>query len=156
MTSAPFDILPCSIRLLAYPSAHQVGLGEVDNFISAPIEDCFDHEQAKALDLVDCNGRRHGEFLPTDNCFNQSRPVMTKCLLDHRPDLIRCLRPKPKDTCSLGHLCEIWVPKIGSKFENTRGLHFQLNKGQRAVVEYDQLHRQLQLTKREQIAHEHG
>jgi hypothetical protein len=28
-----------------------------------PIENGFDHKQAKALDLVDGNRRRHGEFL---------------------------------------------------------------------------------------------
>src|ERR1019366_3533066 len=77
----PFSIsLHFSISPLAHPSAHQVGLGEVDDFIPPSVENGFDHEKAKALNLVDGNGRGHGEFLPAHNCFNQGRPVMTKCL----------------------------------------------------------------------------
>src|SRR5580704_11697095 len=45
-----------------------------DDFISASIENGFDHEQAKALDLVEHNSRRHGESLPTDYCFTRAGP----------------------------------------------------------------------------------
>jgi|ERR1017187_7333648 hypothetical protein len=62
-----------------------------------PIENSSDHEQAEALDLIDGNGRRHGEFLPAHDGFNQSRPVMTERLLDHRSDLIRRFGSEPKD-----------------------------------------------------------
>ena len=67
-----------------------------------PIENSSDHEQAEALDLIDGNGRRHGEFLPAHDGFNQSRPVMTERLLDHRSDLIRRFGSEPKDAGSVG------------------------------------------------------
>jgi hypothetical protein len=137
-------------------SAHKVGLGEVDDFGAAAIENSFDHEQAEALDLIDGNGWRHREFLPAHHGFNQGRPLMAERLPDHGFNLIRRFGAKPKNARGLGHLREIRVMQAGSKIEDAGRLHFQFDKGQRAVVKDDGLDRQLQLAKREQIAHEHG
>ena len=81
---------------------------------------------------------------------------MAERLPDHRFNLIRRFGPEPQDACGLGHLREIRVMQVGSKIEDAGGLHFQFDKGQGTVVEDDHLDRQLQLAKREQIAHEHG
>jgi len=44
---------------------------------------------------------------------------------------------------------------VGSKVNDACGLHSNSTKASELVVKYDDLDRQLQLLKREQIAHEH-
>ncbi len=56
------------------PSARGVGPGEVEDFPATPIENGFDHEQAKTLDLVDGNRRRQGEFPAAHGRFNKGGP----------------------------------------------------------------------------------
>src|SRR4030095_16087480 len=135
--------------------AEEIDLSQIDDFVAAPAENCFEHEQAEALHLLKGNRRRHGELLPTHDDFDQSRSVMLESLRDHGLYLIRCFGRQPKETRGLRHLCKIWVVQVCSKIEDTGCLHFQFDKGQRVVLEDNHLDRQLQLPKREQIAHEH-
>jgi hypothetical protein len=51
--------------------------GEVKDFAATPIENGFDHEQAKTLDLVDGNRRRHWKVPGGSRSLQQGRPVMT-------------------------------------------------------------------------------
>ena len=136
--------------------AAEIDLCEVDDFVAAAIEYGFDHEQAETLDLIDGNRRRHGEFLAADDGFNQGRPVMTKRLLDHGSNLVCRFSPKPEDARGVGDPGEIRIAQAGSKVEDAGRFHLQFDEGERAIAEDDQLDRQLQLTKREQIAHKHG
>src|SRR5262245_24879540 len=127
----------------------------MDDLVPTPADNWFEHEEAEALHLLKSNRRWHGELLPTHDGFDQSRSIMLESLRNHRSNLLRCFGPEPKETRGLRHLCEIWVVQVRSKIENAGGLHFQLNKSQRPVVEDNHLDRQLQLPKREQIAHKH-
>ena len=81
---------------------------------------------------------------------------MTKRLLNHGSNLVCRFSPKPEDARGLGNPCEIRVVQTGSKVDYAGRFHLQFDEGQRAIAEDHQLHRQLQLTKREQIAHQHG
>jgi len=86
-----------------------------------PSRTAFDHERLKPLiwSTVMVGGME--SFLSAHDGFNQNRPVMLECLLDHRPDLIRRFGPEPKNARSLGHLCEIGILQVCSKIEDTCG-----------------------------------
>jgi hypothetical protein len=62
--------------LVCWPSPQRAGfgLGEVDDFPATPIENGFDHEQAKTPDLVDGYRRTHGEFPAAHGRFNKGGP----------------------------------------------------------------------------------
>src|SRR4029453_4373335 len=79
---------------------------QIDDFVAAPAEHRFEHEEAEALHLLKGNRRRHGELLPTHDDFDQSRAVMLESLRDHGLYLIRCFGRQPKETRGLRHLCE--------------------------------------------------
>ena len=61
----------------------------------------------------------------------------------------------PRHAGGLGNLCEIGIVQIRGEFEDAGGLHFQLDESQGVVFEDDHLDRQLQLPKRQQLAHQH-
>src|SRR5260370_36912978 len=75
---------------------------------------------------------------------------------NHRRGLLRRFGCESKESRGLGHLCEIWVIQAGSKINDAGGLHFQLDKGQRVVLEDNQLDWYLQLPNCEQVASAHG
>ena len=135
--------------------AKEIDLGQIDDFVAAPAQNGLEHEQAEAGHLLEADRRRHGELLPVHDDFHQRGSVVREGLGDHRPNFLRRFCGQPQEPGSLGDLCEIGILQVGGEVEEAGRLHFQLDKRQGVVLEDDHLDRQLELPKREQIAHEH-
>src|SRR6266481_4221601 len=135
--------------------AKQVDLGEVDDFIAAPAENRFHHEQAEALRLFQSDRRGHREFLTRDEDLNHGRAVVLQCLRNHGLYLVRSSDRQSQYSGSFGDLREIWTLQVSSKLEETGGLLLQFHKGQCLVLEDDHLHRQVLLFQGNDIPHEH-
>src|SRR3981189_2084054 len=54
------------------------------------------------------------------------------------------------------HAAKVRVLELGAEVEKARGLLFDLDEAERAVVEHHDLYRQAELRKTEKIAHQHG
>src|SRR5208337_1258568 len=90
-------------------SAEQIDSREIDNFITAPIEDRFHHEKTEALCLLISDGWRHGKFLSRDRHLDQCRTVMFQGLRDHRLYVVRGFRFQSEQARSLRNLREVRV-----------------------------------------------
>jgi hypothetical protein len=113
----------------------KIDLCKIDNFIAVPAENRFEHEEAEAGYLLKADRRRHGEFLPVHEDFDQSGSVMLHSLGDHRSNLIRSFRRQSQETSCFGNLCEVRVIKVCCEIEDANCLHFQFHKGQRVILE---------------------
>src|SRR5260370_40354211 len=82
----PFAAFPASGAACL---AEEVDLSQIDDFVAAPAENCFEHEKAEAGHLLKADRRRHGEFLPVYRDFNQRGAVVLEGLRNHRSDLVR-------------------------------------------------------------------
>src|SRR6266498_5479273 len=49
----------------------EIDLCQIDDFVAAPTENRFEHEEAEAGHLLKTDRRRHGEFLPGYENFDQ-------------------------------------------------------------------------------------
>src|SRR5215470_1915430 len=137
------------------PLAPEVRPGEVDDLVAPAAEHRLEHEDAEASHLLEADRRWHGEFPSVHRHVDERGSVVREGLGDHRLNLLRPLRGEPQEPGSLGHLREIGVVEVRSEVEEPCRLHLQLHEGQGVVSEHDDLHRELQLPEREQIAHEH-
>src|ERR1700740_1053395 len=102
--------------------ADQIHLREIDNLVPIPVENCPESEKAEAFCLLESYGRRHRQFLPVYQDFEQGRTVALGSLLDHWRHLIWRFCRQSKKTGSFGQLREVRVPQIGSKIDNPRRL----------------------------------
>src|SRR5712664_4488517 len=125
--------------------AEQIDPGQIDDFVAASAENCFEHEEAESGHLLEGNRRRHRELLPADEDLDQGRSVMLESLSNHRSNLIRCLGGQPEQTCGFGHLRKIRVVKVGCEIKEAGCLHLQFDEGERVVSENNHFNRQLQL-----------
>src|SRR5580658_6784266 len=116
-------------------SAPEICIGEIDQFVAVPAENCLERKQAKTLCLFKRYSRRHREFVTTDRNFKQSGAVILQSCRYHRPDFIWRLSFQTQDTGGLGQFCKVWVLEIRSKINKACRLHFELNKGERIVLE---------------------
>jgi hypothetical protein len=64
------------VVVIAEFSAHKVGLGEVDYFVTAPAQYSANRVKAKSQGLVKTDGRRHRQFLPVHHHLNQGGPIV--------------------------------------------------------------------------------
>ena len=133
----------------------EIDLGKIDDFVAVPAENRFEHKEAETDRLIEADRQWHREFLPVDEDFDQSGPVMLECLCDHRSNLIRRFRSQPEEAGCLGHLCKIRIMQVCGKFQDAGRLHFQFDERQGIVLEDNNLDRQPHLPERQQIAHEH-
>jgi hypothetical protein len=51
---------------LCPPSAEQIDLCQIDDFVAPATQNCFEGEERKSFHLRETYRRRHGEFLPMD------------------------------------------------------------------------------------------
>jgi hypothetical protein len=109
-----------------------------------------------AIHLFERDRWRHREFLPGDGDFDQRRSIVLERLRQHWTHLIRRIGCQSQESRCLGHFREVRVVQVGAEVEEAGSLHFEFNKSQRVVLEDNDLHRQIQLPKRQQIAHAHG
>ena len=68
---------------------------------------------------------------------------MSKCLPDRRLHLTRILDAEATNADGLRHFSEIRIVEFSAEFEQSGRLHLQFDKAQRAVIEDDELNRQL-------------
>ena len=82
-------------------SSKQVRSGEIDNFVSAAIQDRPDQIQVEIDDLVELERRRHRELLPVYGNVHESRTIMREGLLKRRADLLRIVNMQAKNSRTL-------------------------------------------------------
>lgn len=70
--------------------------------------------------------------------------------------LVGALDPEPMDPESLCDICKHRIIQGGTVIDDTGGLHFELDKAERTVVEDDHFDRQLGLCQRDEVAEHHG
>src|SRR5580658_1601852 len=116
-------------------SAPEICIGEIDELVAVPAENCLERKQAKTFCLFKRYSRRHREFVTTDWNFKQSGAVILQSCRYHRPDFIWRLSFQTQDTGGLGQFCKVWVLEIRSKINKACRLHFELNKSERIVLE---------------------
>src|ERR1035438_7298245 len=137
-------------------SPEQISSGEVDDFVTAAVQNGSDHIEVEIDDLVQFERRRHRQLLPVHRDVNQSGAIMRHCLLKGRTDLFWIIDMQSEQSRALSNLREIGIDQVCSMLQETCRLHFELNKSQRSIVEDDDLHWQFQLPQREKIPHQHG
>src|ERR1039458_2151866 len=77
---------PVHVRL-----SKKVGADKIDDFVSASVENRFDHVKVEIHDLVELEAGRHDQFLPIDGNIDQSGTGMREGLLERGPDLLRII-----------------------------------------------------------------
>jgi hypothetical protein len=60
--------------------AEEIDLREIDDFVAAPAEHGFEHEEAESGHLLQRDGRMHGKFLSADADVGQRGAVMSERL----------------------------------------------------------------------------
>src|SRR5580698_8320643 len=88
--------------------------------------------------------------------LNQCRTFMFESRRQGRFQILRSLHTGSVNTCRLGQPCEIRIDQFRAVVKQPSRLHFQLYETERVVIENDQLHRQVELSEREQIPEQHG
>jgi hypothetical protein len=78
---------------------------------------------------------------------------MFESLRDHGRNLVRSFRCKADKTGSLRDFSKVRIVQVRSGAENPCGLEFQLDKGERIILEDNDLYRQFVLSQREHIPH---
>jgi hypothetical protein len=66
------------------------------------------------------------------------------------------LHPHPEQPGGLGDPGEVRVVQAGAVGDDPGRLHLQLHEGQRAVVEHHDLHGEVLLAQRDELAEQHG
>src|SRR6267143_2466521 len=122
-------------RSLHSRRAEEIHLRQVHDLVPAAAQHCLEHEQAEPFHLLERDGGRHRQLLPVHWHLDQRRTVVLERLRDHRPDLIRRLRPEPEQAGGLGDPGEIRIVKVGGEVEDSGRLHLQLDECQRIVPE---------------------
>ncbi len=61
----------------------------------------------------------------------------------------------PRSPAGLGQLREIRIDEIGAEIDKSRCLHLQFNETERAVIEDDDLYRELELAQSQHLAQQH-
>src|SRR5258705_564386 len=89
--------------------AEQIDSREVDDFVTAPVENSLQHEEAEAFRLFVRDSWRHGEFLPRDRDLDQCRAVVFESLRDNRFYLFGSFRLQTEKTRPLCNLCEVRI-----------------------------------------------
>ena len=77
--------------------AEEIDLRQIDDFVAAPAEHGFEHEEAEAGHLLQRDGRRHGKFLSAYADFDQRGAVMLERLRQQRAHLIRGVGRQPQE-----------------------------------------------------------
>src|ERR1035441_8635751 len=134
----------------------QVGAGEIDDLVSPSVQDRLDHVEVKIDDLVQFEAWGHSQFLTVHGNIHQSGTVVREGLFESGPNLLRVINVQPKNSRSLRNLGKIRIDQFRGMVEESGRLHLQLHKVQRPVVEHDDLHGEIQLPERQQVAHQHG
>src|SRR5690349_6459814 len=143
-------------RARSLGSAPKVRAGQVDDFIGAAVQDSLYHVERKALGHLDRDGRRHRQLRPIDHRIDEHRTIMGQRRGDRFVHLSWILEADAADPNSLRHRREVRVLKLGPEVEKSGGLLLELNEAERAVIEYNHLHRQAELVEADEIAHQHG
>ncbi len=78
---------------------------------------------------------------------------------ERRPERVRqvvgmfdSLAVHPERLCHCG---EVGIGQVGAEVHETAGLHLELDEAERAVVEHDDLHREVELLEGDQVAEHH-
>src|SRR6185369_10735873 len=137
-------------------SSQQIRFCQIQEFGPAAVEYGLEHIETETLHLLRSNGWRHRKLLAIDDDFHQRRAFMLESLEQHRTHLLRSFCPQTHYPDRLRQLREIRILKASRKLQNSRCLHFQLDKTEGGIVEDDDFDRQIQLPQCEQVAHEHG
>lgn len=101
----------CGFRNLP-ESSKQVRSSEVDNLVSAAIEDRPDQIQVEIDDLVELERRRHGELLSVHGNVHQSRTIVREGFFQGRPNLFGIVHVDTKHTSGFCNLDKIWCPNV--------------------------------------------
>jgi len=130
--------------------------GEIEQFITFSVQGRSQHIEAESLGLRQFDFWRDREFMAIHDRVNQNRPVMSQGCLNPGRHVGGIFQTKGTDANGFGHFREIGVIESRAMFEQARGFHLQLDEAERAIVEEDDFHRQLELANGEEIAHQHG
>src|SRR6266446_7195183 len=136
-----------SLMICTTPSAlaPQVRAGEVDHLIGSAADHGFDHVEREALGHLDGDGGRHCKLGAVDDRIDQHRPVMSKGAGDSGIDFGRVFEPDPAYANGFRHRREIRVLEFRASIQKARGFLLELDEAERAIIEYDDLHRQAEL-----------
>ena len=128
----------------------------VDDLVAAAIKHRFERPKIEPDRLIELNRRRHGKLCPVDHCVDQRRSVVLKRFGHSFLQIGRIFHPHAKNVRRTGQADKVRIHQLGSLSENAGRLHFQFNKGQRAITKNNDLHRQLVLPQRQEVTHQHG
>src|ERR1700729_3464838 len=140
---------------LGQDALNDVGLCEVDNFISASAKNALRRPYREAFRLGKGDVRRHGELLPIDHDLDQCGTWRSEGSLQRGFEVIGILNPSGMQTNRASKVGKVGIVQVRAVVHNAGCLHLQLDKGQRTVVEDDDLDWQIELTQCEQVAKHH-
>ena len=86
---------------------------------------------------------------------HQDRSVMSQGCLNRGRHVGGIFQAKGTDADRFGHFRKVGVIESCAMFDQASGFHLQLDEAERAIVEEDDFHRQLELANGEKIAHQH-
>ncbi len=109
-----------STRRARSVSPPQVDLGQVDQFVGAPIHHRLDHEQAEVAHIAEAGLRWQHQFLPRADHIDQSRPVMGEGLGKTGAQVLRPFDADALDAHRLGHRREVGVVQSRRRCRGSR------------------------------------
>src|SRR5678815_4642705 len=116
-------------------SSQQIRFCKIQEFGTTAIEYGLEHIETETLHLLRSNRWRHRKLLAIDDNFHQRRAFMLESLEQHRTHLLRSFCPQALYPDRLRQLREIRILKGSREFQNSRCLHFQLDKTEGGIVE---------------------
>ena len=98
---------------------------------------------------------RDRQLLPGGDDVDQRRAVVGERRAQRVLELAGFSTRTPCSPTARATSAKFGVVELGAEVDEAGGLHLQLDEGQRAVVEHDDLHRQPLLAEGEQLAEQH-
>src|ERR1700719_1409777 len=90
-----------------------------------------------------------------DEHLDQCRSIVFECFLKHRPHVFSSFCFESEEAGTLRERGKIGILELDTEIEKAASLHYQFDERERIVSENDDLHRQFELMKSQQIAQQH-
>ena len=123
--------------------------------VPRPFMTAFAAQRPNPFRLLERRLWRHREFVPIGDHVYEGRPWMRQRRLDRGCEIGGVLDTRRVHAHRRRHRSKIRVLQPDAEIEEAGRHHLELDEAERAVVEDDDLHRQIVLNEREEIAHQH-
>src|ERR1700728_2776796 len=127
----------------------------VYNLVEVPGEYHLSQSQREAYGLRPVGMGRYRKSIWIGHYIDQRGPWMLERLLESRSQISGVFDSYAHHADGLGKLREVWILQVRLIVGKSSGFHLEFHHPQSAVVEHQDLNRQVVLGQREQVAHEH-